>query len=393
MVKDEKDVVYVVASKLGTIGMGSTSLNAVKGIERAGMNYKCFCRGYTAKVSLKRENLTNYSFLEYLSYPFRFVEKFFKIKMNSFKLVNYLFGELVSLNLPKTKIYHSWIGIAPKAIKKAKNQGAVLVLEAANSHPRNALEILEKEYKLFNVNMGIDEKKMFEEQERFVQNFDYVSCPSQFVYDSFLKRGFSKKKLCLIPYGVDIKRFRPSEKKENGGKIKFIFVGSIQLRKGIQYLLKAWDELKPKNAELIIVGRVWPDAYNVVKKYEKNSTIKFAGFDSDPVKTLQSADVFISPSLEEGSALTCYEALACGLPLIATHNTGSVMKDGKEGFIISIRDVEAIKKKIIYFCRNPEQVRKMGKAARKLAEDYTWDNYGDRLASFHKKILGDKNEK
>jgi len=382
------DIVYVVASEIGSIGMGTTSYNAVRGIEKNGsFSFNVFCRGHdSSKANLKKENLKSYGFLEYISYPFRFLEKTIKIKINYFKHINKLFGDLVSKNLPKCKIYHTWMGLAPEAVLKAKRQGAILVLEGANSHPLKSLEICNKEYSKFNKKEFMTEPIKLRKEIELIQKFDYVMCPSDFVYDSFLKNGFSKKQLIKMPYGVDIERFKPN-KKEKDKKFKAIFIGSLQLRKGLQYLLKAWNELKLENAELIIVGRVWPDAHEVINKYRKDSTIKFIGFDSNPSKYLRSSDVFISPSLEEGSALTCYEALASGVPLIATHNTGSVISDGKEGFIIPIRDVTALKDKINYFYSNPEETKRMGKNARKLAEKYSWDGYGERLAKVYKKIL------
>jgi hypothetical protein len=82
----EKDVVYVVASKLGTIGMGSTAHYALKAIENSGLKYSAFCRGYNSNIKLNNKNLSNYSWLEYLSYPFRFIEKKLKIRINSFAL-------------------------------------------------------------------------------------------------------------------------------------------------------------------------------------------------------------------------------------------------------------------------------------------------------------------
>ncbi len=382
---DNVSITYVVASKLGTIGMGSTAYHALKGIEKTNLSYKGFCRGYNQEIKLKKKNLSNLSFLEYLSYPFRFLEKFLKIRINSFLFVNYLFGKFVNWDLPKTKIYHSWMGLAPEAVKKAKKHGAIMVLEGANSHPHNLLKILEKEYSLFGMKYPESDKKQILKQAEMIKNFDYVMCPSKFVYDSFSKEGFSKKQLIFMPYGVDNENFYPIKKKNK--KIKFIFIGSMQLRKGVQYLLQAWEELALKDAELVLVGRVWPDAHKITEKYKQNSSIKFLGFSSNPKKILQSSDVFISPSLEEGSALTCYEALACGLPIIATSNSGSVVRDKKDGFIINARDVEKLKEKILYFYKNPEKIKDFGRNAVKRAGEYSWKNYEKKLSLFYKKIL------
>lgn len=387
--KKNVEVTYVVASKLGSIGMGSTAYNALKGIESANLDYAAFSRGYNSNLKLNKSNLVNYTWLEYLSYPFRFLEKKFKIQINSFALVNYLFGKLVYFNLPKTKIYHTWIGISQEAIEKSKKQGAILVLEGANSHPLNVMKILEREYKKYGLIYPEKEKKEAKKLTKILKQFDYVMCPSQFVYNSFLEEGFRKDQLIYLPYGVTLKDF-PNKQRKTNGKMRFVFVGSIQLRKGVQYLLKAWSEMKLRDAELVLVGRIWPDAQKVVEKYKTNKTIVFPGFDSNPKKYLLESDVFISPSLEEGSALTCYEAMACGLPLIATFNTGSIIRNNKEGFVIDESNVEQIKEKIKYFCNNPQKVKEMGKNARKLVEKYDWKNYGRSLVKFYRRTLNEK---
>jgi glycosyltransferase involved in cell wall biosynthesis len=383
------DVVYVVASKLGSIGMGSTSYNAIKCIENSGLTYKAFSRGYDSDIDLNKKNLTNYGFLEYLSYPFRFLEKKMGLKINSFALVNYLFGKMVEWNLPKTKIYHTWIGISPDAIKKAKKNGSILVLEAANSHPRNVMNILNKEFKKYNENDFLIDSKEIKKQSDLIKEFDYIMCPSDFVYDSFLAAGFSKKQLIKLPYGVDVKRFSNQPKKIDD-KFRVLFVGSVQLRKGIQYLLEAWNSLNLKNAELVIVGRVWPDAQNVVNKYKANESIKFVGFDSHPERYLSQSSVFVSPSLEEGSALTCYEAMASGLPVIATYNTGSVVRDGKDGFVIPVASVGALKNKIRYLYNNPKELAMMGRTARTNVKSFSWTRYGKSLVKKYEYILNCK---
>ncbi len=386
MVK-EVDAVYVVASKLGSIGMGSAAYSAIKGIDKSkDISYRIFCRGYNSKVKINKKNLISYGYLEYLSYPFRFLEKKLKIKIDSFKWVNYLFGKRIYKNLPKCKIYHTWMGISPEAIKKAKKNGAILILEAANSHPLNFLNLINEEYKTFDCDKFILETEKFKKDVEYIKSFDYISCPSDFVYNSFLEEGFAKEKLIKINYGVDVDKFSPSRRKKDK-KFRVLFVGSIQMRKGIPYLLKAWEELNLKDSELVVVGSVYPEAVQIIKKYLKNPSIKFCGFNPDLREYYSNADVFVFPSIEEGSALVNYEAMASGLPLITTFNSGSVARDGKEGFIIPIRNTEKLKEKIKFMHDNPKKRIQMGKNARKRIEEFTWDIYGKKLSNLYRDLL------
>lgn len=385
--KDKVDIVYVVASELGSIGMGSAAYNAVKGIDKSKkFSYKIFCRGHKKNIKIDKKNLASYGYLEYLSYPFRFLEKKFKIKINSFRLVNYLFGKKVYKNLPECKIYHTWMGISPRSVKKAKKNGAILVLEAANSHPLNSRRILNEEFKKFKREEFILDPEKIKKDIEYMKMFDYILCPSDFVYNSFLREGFDEKRLKKMPYGVDFDKF-DIKKERTDSKFRVIFVGSIQLRKGIQYLLKAWEELNLKNSELLIVGSVWPDGSKIFGNYKRDKTIRLKGFDPNLKELYRKSDVFVFPSLEEGSALVNYEAMASGLPVITTFNSGSIIRNGKDGFIVPVRDVKTLKEKIKYFYENPKKCIKMGKNAKEHVKRYTWNNYGERLVKEYKRIL------
>ena len=92
-------------------------------------------------------------------------------------------------------------------------------------------------------------------------------------------------------------------------------------------------------------------------------------------------DVFLLPSVSEGSAGVCYEALAAGLPVITTPNAGSVVRDGIDGFIVPIRSPEAIIEKLDRLASDPDLLAFMSKNARERSADYTLERYGERLLS------------
>ncbi|MFB6212827.1 MAG: glycosyltransferase, partial [Candidatus Magasanikbacteria bacterium] len=87
------------------------------------------------------------------------------------------------------------------------------------------------------------------------------------------------------------------------------------------------------------------------------------------------------------------QAMACGLPVIATKNTGGpdIIEDGENGFVIPIRDTQALKEKIQYLYENPKERKRMAKNAKETVQDgFTWDDYGDRVVKEYKKILHGK---
>ena len=128
--------------------------------------------------------------------------------------------------------------------------------------------------------------------------------------------GVPKKKIHLVPNGADLSRF--DFKRSKNKKFICIYVGIIEKRKGVEYLLKAWDELSLPNSELILCGLVNLSLKRLVKKYEGRKDVRFLGF-TDPLPYYKKADAFILPSLFEGSAKVIYEAMASSLPIIATN--------------------------------------------------------------------------
>jgi len=161
--------------------------------------------------------------------------------------------------------------------------------------------------------------------------------------------------------------------------LRVLTVGAVGLRKGTPYVLAAARSLRGK-AEFRMVGQlhITPEAQKLLSAY-----VDVAGAvpRSEIQREFAWADVFLLPSICEGSATVCYEALAYGLPVIATPNTGSVVRDGVDGFIVPIRDAEAIAERIERLADDRELLAAMSKSALERASEYTTEEYGRRLLS------------
>ena len=155
--------------------------------------------------------------------------------------------------------------------------------------------------------------------------------------------------------------------------------------------MQAFGELNLPDAELLLVGHI-EDLYreHILKAVTGNKLIRAIG--SIPHGELQqyysSASVFVLPSLTDLFGMVSLEAMACGVPVIVTENTGSndAVCDGENGFIIPIRDSEAIKQKLLWLYYHPEERSEMGKSAYMRSCDYTWDAYGQRIIAVYNKI-------
>jgi glycosyltransferase involved in cell wall biosynthesis len=261
-------------------------------------------------------------------------------------------------------------GTTPKTIFRLKKQNSKVIYDVQMSPRPDMLHLVSDEF----VNMlGVS---------------DHITVPSEFTKEVLIKECGVNTPMTVIPFGVDSEKFTPAKNKA-GTSVRFAFAGYISERKGSDYLLAAWKELNMDKAELYMYGRTRKELRKTVRS-TGSPTVKFPGF-VDTAEELPKNHVFVFPSNQEGSAKAIYEAMACGLPVITTPNAGSVIRDRKEGFIIPPRDKEAIKEKMLYFYNNPEKIEEMGKKARKLAEEYTWERYAENIYNVYNKVLNEDN--
>lgn len=256
------------------------------------------------------------------------------------------------------------------------------------------VKILKAEYKILKLKPTLPSKRIIENELKEYDLADYISVPSEFVKKSFLDRGFCKNKIIKIPYGVDLKNFKPKIKKHVGVNKKFTLIstGSISVRKGSIYLLNAFVELNLPNSELIFVGEVDTELKKVLKKFTPEKNIKF--YKHQPQKKLNlfynKADVFVLFSIEEGLSMVQLQAMASGLPVICSSNTGGgeIVDNGINGFILPIRNVNLLKKKILILYKDRSLLKKMKNNAHLKAQKLlSWNNYGNNMVKFYKESI------
>jgi len=273
-----------------------------------------------------------------------------------------------------------WSGNSLEAISESNKQGKIFILERGSSHYSYQMELLKEEAKRQNLKDFQPNLKIWERELLEYEYTDYISVPSQFVYNTFTEFGIPEDKLIKNPYGVNLEEFYPVKKEDDTFRV--IHCGAISYRKGIPYLLEAFSQLNLKKSELWIVGSIDEEIKEFVNQY-KDENIIFHGpkKQSDLSWYFSQCDVYCLASIEEGLALVQAQAMACGLPIITTTNTGGgeLVENDKNGFVIPIRDIQAIKEKILYIYKNREISKRMGEEAHKTVfNGFRWSDYGDR---------------
>ncbi len=210
---------------------------------------------------------------------------------------------------------------------------------------------------------------------------DAIICPSRFVAQGLASLGQPAEKIAVLPYGVDLGQFQVHRHEWDGRRpLRVLFVGAVALRKGPQYLFQALKRLNSPQLTARLVGPVTIQAGYLRALYKNGELI--GPVPRDQVQAhYQWADVFVFPSLCEGSALVTYEALAAGLPVITTANAGAVVRDGQEGFIVPLRDGEAVAEKLERLAADPGLLADLSRQARARAQEFSWERYGERLAA------------
>jgi glycosyltransferase involved in cell wall biosynthesis len=225
-----------------------------------------------------------------------------------------------------------------------------------------------------------------ERKAKEVQLADHIFVASSMTERSLLEIGVAPDKITVIPYGAPIDYFNPQPKPDTTFRV--IYAGRLSPRKGAHYLLQAWKDLNFPQAELMIVGSnmMPPDWFapyqDICRQLSSVSHVALNQY-------YCAASVLVFPSLVEGFGLVLTEAMACGIPVITTPNTAgpNLITDGVEGFIVPIRDIEALKEKLEWCYKNPDALAEMGKAARKKAETLSWEHYRHQLAQRVKALI------
>jgi len=206
---------------------------------------------------------------------------------------------------------------------------------------------------------------------------DLIVCGSDWVKDGIVSCGGEKGRCVVVPYGLDKMAMAPAKVKRDPGPLRVLTVGAIGLRKGSPYVLAAAEQLAGR-AEFRMVGpvQILPEAEKKLRRLVHVTGIVPR---SEIAAHFDWADVFLLPSLCEGSATSTYEAMAHGLPVICTPQTGSVIRDGVDGYIVPARSPAIIVEKLNALADDPALLAAMSASSRERSADFTLEKYGQRL--------------
>jgi len=270
------------------------------------------------------------------------------------------------------------------ALPTCQALGIPAVLSMVHGDVREERRVLERERRRYpeafpiylgNAPLDLEELDWLHERRlNDIARADRILVPSAHIAGELERHGTPRERIRVIPYAADTQRFEPRPKRGASDGCVFLFTGGIAQRKGIVDLLRAWRDIRRPTWTLRLLGeppRNLGPLNGLLDGVELMGRVPHA----EVPEVMAAADVFVFPSLFEGSAVVTYEALSSGLPLITTAEAGSVARHGVEGLLVPSADPEALGRAIETLGRDPDLRASMGFAARLRAEQFDWNRY------------------
>jgi len=235
-----------------------------------------------------------------------------------------------------------FVGASLHSFRKAKDQGVRCELVAANSHVSNVRRLHARAAAETGLTDTWLNDRQYQKTLREYETADRIFVHSEYTRQSFLDAGVRARRLERTVLRV-ANRFQPPSQRPQDGIFRVVYVGRVDATKGLPWLFEAFEYLDGP-AELTIVGGWSTRAMRqyVEARLDESATIRLAP--GDPLPPLHRADVFVHPSYEDGFGYAPMEALACGVPVIVTEDTGmkEYVQNGVDGYVVPTGSVDAI---------------------------------------------------
>lgn len=303
------------------------------------------------------------------------------------------FGRCSRKFLYSADIFHVRSGAGQgEAISSARQKGMKVVVDHSIAHPAFMELMLTKEYERYGLPFELGPiNALWKLVLQDCQKADVLLVNSDFVKQTFVEQGYPAEKIEVNYLGVRTDFMGLKRNYDLLPTINLLFTGGFGIRKGAEYLLAALNILEEKQISyrMNIVG-TWNEAKILIEKFRFKEKLNLVGhLPQDELKSyLSEADIYVFPTLAEGCASSAMEAMAAGLPVITTRESGLPINHGEDGWLIPAKDADSLANAIIKLKGEINLRQALGShAARKIAENYTWERYGQNITNFYKELL------
>jgi D-inositol-3-phosphate glycosyltransferase len=315
-------------------------------------------------------------------------------RLRALRLHDWIVAQRLPSVVNEVDVVHTWPLGAQHTLRAAQRLGIPTVLERPNAHTRFAYQVVEDECRRLNVTLPARHEHAFQEdvlarEETEYELADYLLCPSDFVLRTFLDQGFPEEKLLRHMYGFDPVIFFParSERPTRTG-LTVLFVGVAAVRKGLHFALEAWlRSSASESGRLLIAGEFLPSYRDRLAPMLAHPTVQVLGHRNDVPELMRASDLMILPSIEEGSALACVEAIGSGcVPLVSDICTG-LCRNGENALVHSVGDVATLAHHLTLLNERPSELERLRNGALESAPSATWEAAGRALVDAYRRAV------
>ena len=320
------------------------------------------------------------------------------------------FAKRASRYLEGSDVIHGWSQWSEPSLLWAKEKEIPTVLERSSAQIQEQSRLLREEYKRLGLRWTETHRKIEAMELREYELATAIAVPSLFVERSFLSRGISSNRLFRNGFGVDLDQFKEPENHAVSPLdigLRVVYAGALSIRKGIPDLLDGFRLADLEEASLTLIGGLTPELKYLVAS--QGPRVRCLGHrpQDELARHYGYCHCFVMASIEEGMAMVQMQALACGLPLICTSNTGGedllrlqtsepiLGPDGIQqfpaGYLLPIHRPDAIAWCLRQLASTPGLWEQKRMAALELAKNrLSWRAYGERSIQLYEKLLSSK---
>jgi glycosyltransferase involved in cell wall biosynthesis len=279
----------------------------------------------------------------------------------------------------RVDVVHLWPDAALHTLRTAARLGIPTVLERPNAHTRYAYESVARECRQLDISLPQTNEYAYKQdvlqrEEEEYRLADFLLCPSDFVKTTFLNEQFPAHKLLRHQYGYDESRYRPSASVETPNRpFTMLFAGDCAVRKGLHFALDAWlRSPASRKGRFLIAGKFLAEYEAKLRPMLAHPSVQVLGYRSDLPELMRGSDVFVLPSIEEGSALVTSEARGSGCVLLVSEAAGAVCRHDVNALIHPVGDVDTLAGHITLLSQDTSRLAQMRAASLSTISEITW---------------------
>jgi glycosyltransferase involved in cell wall biosynthesis len=379
-------VLYSFPDGIGRPGIGTTAFNQVREVAARGVDVTLYC------TSQHRELPENVRVVRTMSIGERRIPHRVIGIDRTYRYHDARVAAALARIGATIDVVHCWPRATVRTCLAARQLRIPSFREVPNTHTGHAFEVVARELAALGMSPASGHSHTFSaealaREEKEYELADVLLVPSEYSLRTFVDRGVPREKLALHSYGYDTQRFFPEP---NGtrpqGRRPFtaVFVGRCEPRKGLHHALRAWiDSGASEAGRFVICGSFDEEYRNVLEPLLAHPSVEVHGFVSDPSALMRESDVFLLPSVEEGSALVTYEAQACGSVLVVSEATGARCVHGVDGLVHTPGDVATLTQHLTDLHQDPQLLDRLRVAGLARSEDRSWAAAGAELISVY----------